>query len=404
MDEDKKPSPQDVTSPQINTGNTNPDSHPLHMLYNQADPYKRPKVILQKPIRTYESDMAELLAKKDTSVATIAIAEQKRKNPTPPPQVHEPIHVPIPKPEPVIPTQPKPAPIPTPEPEASIVIKPAPLAKQKPTVFVPKETKTVAVEDAEPPSRFTRKLFMFLLSLIFIASGLGTGYYFYMKSPVSKLPVIQTVKSKVPSIITPNIQKIVPIASLKNELLGQKIQSLSSSTEMTKDSITEFIFTKNTASTTARVISVDFINLLGYSAPEMLKRSLVDSWMFGVYGNDNENTPFIILKTDFFQNAFAGTLKWEPAMPEELATILNYRDKIRAENNLSSSTIASYFAVKGKFVDRVILNRDVREFITEAKNTLLVYSFIDKDTLLITTSESTMRNLIQRLEKQPQVR
>jgi hypothetical protein len=136
----------------------------------------------------------------------------------------------------------------------------------------------------------------------------------------------------------------------------------------------------------------------------MFNRSLVETWMLGVYGEENTETRFIILKTNFFQNAFAGILRWEAAMPEELATILNYRGKIKEQNAMSSSTAASYFSVKGRFEDRIILNRDVREFITDNKTTLLLYSFVDKDTIVITTSERALRGLIERLEKQTYVR
>jgi len=51
--------------------------------------------------------------------------------------------------------------------------------------------------------------------------------------------------------------------------------------------------------------------------------------MFGVYGQEAEKVPYIILKTNFFQNAFAGILRWETTMPDEFATLLNYKEKIR---------------------------------------------------------------------------
>ena len=52
----------------------------------------------------------------------------------------------------------------------------------------------------------------------------------------------------------------------------------------------------------------------------------------------------------------------------------------------------------------VISNRDVREFVTENNKVLLLYSFVDKDTLVITTSENSLANIIKKLEKQPYVR
>jgi hypothetical protein len=77
MNEEKKTLQSEVESlvkkeiPSLN-------EHPLQMLHNQTDPDNRPKVVLQKPIRTYESDIAEAIANKKTSVLNIAIEEKKR--------------------------------------------------------------------------------------------------------------------------------------------------------------------------------------------------------------------------------------------------------------------------------------------------------------------------------------
>ena len=79
MMNEEKPTLQSVLAPNLDVGSPVPGAHPLHMLDNQADPQTKPKIVLQKPIRTYESDMAELLAKKNVSVTTMAIAEQQKR-------------------------------------------------------------------------------------------------------------------------------------------------------------------------------------------------------------------------------------------------------------------------------------------------------------------------------------
>lgn len=376
----------------IKTGIPVPESHPLHMLDNQADPETKPKIVLQKPIRTYESDMAELMALRNTSSSTIAIAEQQRKIAQ---EAMAKKSVPTTK-TPLMkeanPQPPKAVPIPN-------------IVSNVNTVRVPETPEvTEIVKEKKVSGNFGRKLFMFLLSLIFIACGLGGGYYLYTKSPLASIPSVIPQTKKIPSIITPDSQKILAVGNLKNELLAQKIQSQIANSKTDEQKITEFILTNIQGSSTSRINALEIIDSLGYSSPDMFNRSLVETWMLGVYGEENTETRFIILKTNFFQNAFAGILRWEAAMPEELATILNYRGKIKEQNAMSSSTAASYFSVKGRFEDRIILNRDVREFITDNKTTLLLYSFVDKDTIVITTSERALRGLIERLEKQTYVR
>jgi hypothetical protein len=92
-------------------------------------------------------------------------------------------------------------------------------------------------------------------------------------------------------------------------------------------------------------------------------------------------------------------LKWENSMPEELADLLNYRNSIIQKDVLSTSSISQFFNLKGTFEDRTVMNRDVREFRNDSGQLLLLYSFIDKDTLIITTSEATLKSVIEKIEK-----
>lgn len=426
MNEDK---PIQQNSPIQQIKNTIPeqDEHPLHMLNNQVDPEMKQKNYMQKAIRTYESDMAELFAKKNVSSASMAVAEQKKKiteqkksAPPPPPVIRRndkiriadlsgtnPLEkrvntndfdsIPIVEKTPIT------------EDEKSSIESNQPIDTQEQTIEAEKpiiETQKPFINEnaTKQSSGFAKKLFMLILSVIFIIGGLGIGYYLYLNSPLSSKNILPS-QSKIPSIIESDIQKIISIGNQKNEILGQKIKTAMINENISNGKMTEFILTSNISSTTIRVTSINFIDSLGYGIPEILKRSLLNNWMLGIYGDNEQKIPFIVLKTNFFQNAYAGMLRWEATMPDEMATILNYKDKIRTLNNSSSTnSIASYFSVKGKFVDRAILNRDVREFVTDSKEVLLLYTFTDKDTIIITTSESALKGIINKLERQPVIR
>jgi hypothetical protein len=83
---------------------------------------------------------------------------------------------------------------------------------------------------------------------------------------------------------------------------------------------------------------------------------------------------------------------------------LNFKDRAKRDDLISTSTIASYFTIKGTFSDKVIKNRDVREFKNTKGELLFLYSFINKETLLLTTSESSFIALVDRIEKDAYVR
>lgn len=317
------------------------------MLDNQADPETKPKIILQKPIRTYESDVAEALANRKSNIASMVIAEKKKD-----------------------------------EQEA--------------------ESISTSVKSGTSSSN-SKKVFMLLVSIIFIVTGLGGGYYLYLKSPLSATPSTSNIV-KVPSLINPDIQKRMEIASMNGEKLEIAIANSFNNENVKDNQINEIILTQNTGSTTYRILGNEFIKKMNWNMPETLVRSITNKWMLGVYGYDGQKLPFIVLSTDFFQNAFAGMLKWENSIPDELSVILNYKDIARANDNTSTSSIKSFFSIRGNYVDRVIMNRDVREFRSESGELLVLYSFIDKDMFIIATSEATLKALIEKIEKQTYLR
>ncbi len=352
MNEDQKKSP--IVTSFVGGAIPKTEDHPLHILDNQVDPEK--KNIGQKPIRTYESDVAEALARKKTSVMTMAVAEGQRRT-------------------------------------------------------------GESVISNKPTSNVGRKILLAIISLIFIASGVIGGYYLYLKSPLSKPQVVATVKN-VPSIIPPDTQKIIKIGSAKKDQIFNGLTNQFKTLPINEGKVSEFILAYNVGSSTSRVTGSNFINEMGFSMSDMLKRAITDSWMTGVYSSNGENFPFIILTTDFFQNSYSGMLRWEPNMAEELADIFDIRNKAIPQQTIEaevSSTTAStteviktpsytLFNLRGSFEDKVISNRDVREFTATNGNMLFLYTFIDKERILITTSESVIPAILERIEKQAYVR
>ncbi len=319
--------------------------HPLQMLHNQIDPDKKPKVLVQKPMRTYESDIAEAIASKKTSVLNIAVEEKKREEGT-----------------------------------QSVVI------SNKPTAS----------------SGSSKKFIMLILSILLIAGGIGGGYYLYLQSPLALPKVEVPVSNRLPSIIKPDNQKLADLGQVRSADFPIKVKEVLFNDQNDIGKINEYILSISTGSTTNRIDGPQFFQLLDTSAPESLNRSLIKKWMIGTYDEEFGKVPFIILSTDFFQNTFAGMLKWESDMPDEMAILFDYEDRARQDNG--TTTINSFFTIRGKFQDRVVLNRDVRAFISENGELLILYSFVDKDTLIMTTNEETLKKLIQKIEKQSYLR
>ena len=239
-----------------------------------------------------------------------------------------------------------------------------------------------------PESHNGKNISMALASIALIAGGIYGGYYLYSISPLAVVPIVK--ENRLPSIISADTQKIVTAPSTSRADFLKFISNQFKSTNTAPNKVTELVINQIVASTSVRFTGKDFVNVMDFEMTDTLKRALTEKWMVGLSSVEEQGTqynfPFIILTTDFFQNAFSGMLKWENAMPNDLSGILSFED------------------TRGSFQDKVIMNRDIREFVGTRGEVVFLYTFIDKDTILITTSEAVVPIILDRIEKQTYVR
>ena len=107
--------------------------------------------------------------------------------------------------------------------------------------------------------------------------------------------------------------------------------------------------------------------------------------MLGIHAF-NGNRAFIILKTDFYENAFLGLLKWENYMAEEMLPLLGVN--ITSENK---------YLLDEKFTDTTFKNRDARVLYDNSGSPVLIYSMPQRDPIIITTGEDTLNEVVEKL-------
>ena len=254
-EEQKKSNLQSAINSQIGNAIPNTEDHPLHMLDNQVDPERKTHIydVPQKPIRTYEKDMEEALAringggqmpvseisseqKKKQEEEAKRVKEQfvqdkikeekdnesiriaKERNADLIPRVEE-EHPMVPPAEVIPPQIPKPkVNIRTYEGDVAQAMS-GPKSTVVNMVLAENERRTGTASIAnKPESHLARNLFFTLISLIFIGSGIGVGYYVYKTGVFNKQPVEQVIK-KIPSIVSPDTQKIINIPVLERDQL-----------------------------------------------------------------------------------------------------------------------------------------------------------------------------------------
>ncbi|MES3005674.1 MAG: hypothetical protein V4664_01860 [Patescibacteria group bacterium] len=139
----------------------------------------------------------------------------------------------------------------------------------------------------------------------------------------------------------------------------------------------------------------DWLTFLRIRAPSSLIRAFEPGFIFGIYSLTPHDS-FIILRVNSYDNAYAGMLTWEPNMEDDIGGIvINRRLNIIGEEG---AVDASTNRFNGKpFVDKVINNKDTRVLLDDNGKIKMLYTFIDQNTLVITSSEAALREVIFRL-------
>ena len=164
---------------------------------------------------------------------------------------------------------------------------------------------------------------------------------------------------------------------------------------------------------------MDFLNIIAPSTPDILLRNINNEYTFGYYSYET-NEPFIILRAANYDSVFAGMLEWERTMYADLGDIIlkqggvsNTNKNLPKEELTSTSTgtttqsktLSKATTTKAvvlseydtPFVDRVISNNDTRVLYRPNGDIAFFYTFFNKNTVIITTSEQTLREIIYRL-------
>ncbi|MDP3996581.1 MAG: hypothetical protein Q8P86_02715 [bacterium] len=235
----------------------------------------------------------------------------------------------------------------------------------------------------EKPERRTG-LVVVALFLIILGAGAWGGVYFWNK----KNSPLENNFSFSP-LFSADTQKEVDITGKKGSDVSAYLNA-SVESPLSLTSVVGMYFVQNDGLEKTVVSGGDFILILETDAPAALLRTLTGPAMFGIHSLI-ENQPFFITRVDNFENAFAGMLSWEKNLTHDLGPILS--PAIKKMTAGATTTRPTYY---GEFQDFIIKNKDVRALKDQSGNILLLYSFPDRSTLVITSNPDTFEEILRR--------
>ena len=229
-----------------------------------------------------------------------------------------------------------------------------------------------------------------IVVFLLLGVAVGGGFWFYRLSVQAPLAIATDTSGLIfaEQSVSFSLSNSSP-STLKNSLASARTQSVGAS------AITRLIPTVSTdtsiggTATTHSATASEFFDAIGAQIPAELMSAIGPDIFIGIHGIDG-NQALIILPVTSYEHAFAGMLAWEGSMSDDLAPFFE---------SLPTSLVASDGSVNtNTFKDVVVKNYDVRVQSDAAGNPKLLYSFPNRDLLIITSSPYTLVEALARLQ------
>lgn len=234
---------------------------------------------------------------------------------------------------------------------------------------------------------FSMNIFYVIGGIFLIALAIwGTIFLIQKGKEASKVP---EPKKQIETLVKGDNQILLDVTQItsKNEMVAAIINA--SKGEVKNKKIESIIPITIESGVTKIMDTQTFLSLIGVNIPGPLARSFGDSFMVGVYNNNAKNHLFIILRTNDYNQSFAGMLSWEPNILSDMFTLFQ-TDVSSGSQNLFETP----------WSDKIIENKDSRVLRDENGRELLTYMFLGKDKLIVTDDQDSIREILTRLVTQ----
>lgn len=209
---------------------------------------------------------------------------------------------------------------------------------------------------------------MVALSLFLIAGG-ATALFYIFEFVTNQKP---TSEITIDAEVIP-FNNIITLANITKDNLAA---------ELTKTSTVNGVNIVKISDTSGNLVAKakDFFNFMKIANDLALRRGLKDDFAIGVFNQNDRKDFFLVIKVSDFGTAFSNLLDWEERMIDDLT----FLDQITATTQTASTTANARDTFVWK--DLIIKNKDTRALTNNRGAIKIAYTFLDKNTVLITNS------------------
>jgi hypothetical protein len=237
------------------------------------------------------------------------------------------------------------------------------------------------------------KILFFIGSLIFIAGAIWGSFYLINQKKIKESMIIRE-KPRISTFI--NYDNAITIEATNINSLMSLISNIHSrETEEKNGSNAIFFMKKIEKDIEGQLNKEEFLSILKSTAPDALSRSMSESFLFGKYkgGQDvGTSSAFLIFGIKDYNLAYASMLDWEKSIFNDLFILFDI--------TISDSDSALF---EKEWRDVIVNNKDARVLYGLDGEGILYYSFVNKNTLVITENAEVLKRMINSvLVKNPQ--
>ncbi len=284
-------------------------------------------------IRTYQSDVEEMMQRQHVSKASIALAEDER-------------------------------------------------SRQEATDGTPPRAKIFSIGNTLPlQAGWNWRLIAFVFAVAAVVIGIGIGVYFALRTtPPPMVPPATQEKPKTTAAVA--LQgKETRVGAIA--LLRKSLETLS----VPQNELRVIPVTVSESALTTQHL----FTLLEASTPSVLVRALGSAPVLGLHGFRG-GQPFLLFNVSSYDSAFPAMLVFEATILDDVGPLFGVHTRELLAN--VGSTTADALQNRIVFKDVVIRNKDARAAFNPQGTIVFLYAFIDKQTLVLTTNEETLKTLI----------
>jgi hypothetical protein len=215
-------------------------------------------------------------------------------------------------------------------------------------------------------------------SVVLLGAGATAVFYAYMASLPKDTSVPTNTKDASLVFSERSEIKILPIPS-KERIMGILLEEKNA--EDNPLGTFKRIFIASSSTSTDDIQSDVFFASIEADVQSTFVRSLEGTMMIGLHSY-SKTVPFLMFKSESYEQTFNGMLRWESSMRENLSPFFD----------LGATTTLAI-----PFEGAILQNRDARVVRDEQGDIIFMYAFPDEKTLVITEHPDTFIEILRRL-------